>query len=214
MPLTKINTYSVKDNTPGSVLYYDASGKLQVMPPGTNGQFLRTNGAGVNPAWSNVTSSIVSFRYDQRAADNVTVGTDAVYLNMEVTMPAMKAGSRYKIEGWSSTDDTNSSTYGVGLSIWVRDNTTGNSYWAHRQSRHTIYDSAGGDHYRLAHVNYVTTGTEWDGYTSGLVAGRSYTFRLYGRTNNGNGWFNTTNMSDRFGPAGGLYVWEIDGGMF
>lgn len=213
MSLTKINTPLIANNTAGGVLYYNAAGVPTVMPPGTPGQVLKTNGPGQAPAWF-MQPSVVSFRYAQRAAENITVGVDAVYLNLEVTMPAMKAGSRYKIEGWSSTDDTNSSTYGVGVSIWVRDNTTGSSYWVHRQSRHTIYDSAGGDHYRLAHVNYVTDGSEWDGYTFGLITGRSYTFRLYGRANNGNAWFNTTNMSDRFGPAGGLYVYELDGALF
>lgn len=213
MSLTKINTNSFSNNTPGSVLYYNTSGALTVMPPGTSGQVLKTNGPGQAPSWF-MQPSVVSCRYNYQAATNITVGTDAVWLNMEVTMPAMKAGSRYKIEGWSSTDDTNSSTYGVGLSIWVRDNTTGNSYWVHRQSRHTIYDSVGTDHYELAHVEYLTNGTEWDGYSSGLIAGRSYTFRIYGRTNNGNGWFNTVNMSDRFGPAGGLVVYELDGALF
>lgn len=214
MALTKIKPTSVAASTAGSVLYYNTAGNLTVMPPGSSGQLLRTNGVGADPSWSTVSNGIVSCRYNYQAASNITVGTDAVWLNMEVTMPAMKAGSRYKIEGWSSTDDTNSSTYGVGLLIWVRDNTTGNSYWVHRQSRHTIYDSVGTDHYELAHVEYVTNGTEWDGYSAGLVTGRSYTFRIYGRTNNGNGWFNTTNMSDRFGPAGGIVVYELDGASF
>lgn len=211
MALTKAKSTNLANSTPGGLFYYDTTGAPAIMPGGVTGQVIKYNGT--LPSWQN-NPTIVSFRYSQIAAANITVGTDNVYLNVEVTMPAMKAGSRYKIEGWSSTDDTNSSTYGVGLSIWVRDNTTGNSYWAHRQSRHTIYDSAGGDHYRLAHVNYVTDGSEWDGYTLGLVAGRSYTFRLYGRTNNGNGWFNTVNMSDRFGPATGLYVYELDGACF
>lgn len=211
MSLTKAKSTNLATSTPGGLFYYDASGVPTVMAPGSSGQVIKYNGT--VPAWQN-NPTVVSFRYAQRSAENITVNTDNAYLNLEVTMPAMKSGSKYKIEGWSSTDDTNSSTYGVGLSIWVRDNTTGNSYWAHRQSRHTIYDSAGGDHYRLAHVNYVTDGSEWDGYTLGLIAGRSYTFRLYGRTNNSNGWFNTTNMSDRFGPAGGLYVYELDGACF
>ena len=211
MALTKAKSTNLANSTAGGLFYYDASGVPTVMPPGTSGQVIKYNGT--IPAWQN-NPTVVSFRYAQVAADNTSVATDNVYLNLEVTMPAMKAGSRYKIEGWSSTDDTNSSTYGVGLSIWVRDNTTGSSYWVHRQSRHTIYDNTSVDKYRLAHVNYVTNGGEWDGYTLGLVAGRSYSFRLYGRTNNGNGLFNTTNMSDRFGPAGGLYVYELDGACF
>lgn len=45
--------------TQGDLLYRDASG-LQRLGAGTSGQFLKTNGAGANPAWSTVTTKIVN----------------------------------------------------------------------------------------------------------------------------------------------------------
>lgn len=213
MALTKVKQGIMAAGTPGGLEYFNASGTPTTLAPGATGQLLKSNGSSA-PSWLSTHTGIVSCRYATQPGGNVTVGASETYLNLEVTMPAMKAGSRYRIDGWSSTDDTNSSTYGVGVIIWVRNNTTGGSYWVHKQSRHTIYESTGADHYFFPHVTYVTDGTEWEGWSSGLSAGTSYTFRLYGWANNGNAWFNTQNMSGRYGPAGGLYVYELDGALF
>ena len=37
--------------THGQILYYDANSDLVTLPPGTDGYFLRTNGAGADPEW-------------------------------------------------------------------------------------------------------------------------------------------------------------------
>ncbi len=45
--LTKIAT-----GTQGQILYYNASGQLVALNPGTSGYVLKTNGAGQNPSWA------------------------------------------------------------------------------------------------------------------------------------------------------------------
>lgn len=47
--------------TQGDLLYRDASG-LQRLGAGTSGQFLKTNGAGANPAWASVVSGILQVK--------------------------------------------------------------------------------------------------------------------------------------------------------
>jgi hypothetical protein len=40
----------------GSIIYFSATGTMATLPPGTAGQFLKTQGAGANPVWANVPS--------------------------------------------------------------------------------------------------------------------------------------------------------------
>lgn len=42
----------IATGTQGQVLYYDASGQLVALSPGTAGYVLKTNGAGQNPSWA------------------------------------------------------------------------------------------------------------------------------------------------------------------
>jgi hypothetical protein len=38
----------------GSIIYFSAAGTMATLPPGTAGQFLKTQGAGANPVWADV----------------------------------------------------------------------------------------------------------------------------------------------------------------
>lgn len=61
----------------GSVLYCDANGDWQLLTPGSDGQFLKTQGAGANPAWANQTGiSSVPITMIVTAGSNKFLSTD------------------------------------------------------------------------------------------------------------------------------------------
>lgn len=49
----------IATGTQGQVLYYNASGQLTTLSPGTSGQFLSTGGSGANPSWATIISKVV-----------------------------------------------------------------------------------------------------------------------------------------------------------
>ena len=113
------------------------------------------------------------------------------YMNCEVTMPpAVGADSIYLIWGQCVFDDTNSSTNGAGLCIWVEQD--GSSEWIHRQGDHSTYDSIGGDRYRFCTTteldlpNDPTTGGGNYGSSYNVSAGKVRKYRLYAHGHNSN----------------------------
>lgn len=50
----KIDVSELATGTQGQIIYYGASGTPAALNAGTSGQFLKTQGAGANPVWSNV----------------------------------------------------------------------------------------------------------------------------------------------------------------
>ncbi len=55
-------TLTLGSDAQGDVYYRSSGGTVTRLAPGTTGQFLRTQGASANPAWANVTNSIVATR--------------------------------------------------------------------------------------------------------------------------------------------------------
>lgn len=93
--------------TIGSILYWDASGNPQILAPGTNGQFLQTQGAGSIPIWSSAGAGDVS--QDGTSADDqiaVYTGDGAI----EGTSNLTYDGSILSITG-----DLTVSNIGIGM---------------------------------------------------------------------------------------------------
>jgi len=57
----------------GSTLYFSGTGTVAALAPGTSGQFLKTQGAGANPAWDTVTSVTAATQAEMEAASSTTV---------------------------------------------------------------------------------------------------------------------------------------------
>jgi len=68
--------------TQGDLLYRDASG-LQRLGAGTSGQFLKTNGAGANPAWATVSTALLQRKFynfsDEAAHTTLTTWTNTIH---------------------------------------------------------------------------------------------------------------------------------------
>ena len=60
----------------GDILYHNGS-EYKLLPPGTDGQFLKTQGAGANPAWATPTSTLLA----PDPNSTYTAPTDEVWLN-------------------------------------------------------------------------------------------------------------------------------------
>jgi len=59
----------------GSTLYFSGTGTVAALAPGTSGQFLKTQGAGANPAWDTVTTPAAATQAELEAASSTTVFT-------------------------------------------------------------------------------------------------------------------------------------------
>jgi len=67
----------------GNILYFSATGTIAALPPGTSGQYLKTQGAGANPTWDNAGSvSLLSTTPISSAATtgNITLAANKMYL--------------------------------------------------------------------------------------------------------------------------------------
>jgi len=114
--------------TQGDVLYYGGSG-LARLGAGTSGQFLKTQGAGANPVWGNVTSSILQVKHAFQPAVqsfgssggmvsgvNISITPESASNKMLVYVSATGAAAgtttgniqlRYKVGSTVATGDTN-----------------------------------------------------------------------------------------------------------
>lgn len=134
------------------------------------------------------------------------------HLNVEVTMPpAASNDSRYIIMGESNTNDSNSSTKGAGIEIWVETSGGGgstNSYWVCRPGTHSHYHNEGSDKYYCLHNFHLDDGAG----TYQILAGQTRKYRLYGQNHNGNVYWNA-GVGGQEGARTKLIVMEIDGSL-
>lgn len=142
----------------------------------------------------------------------VTLNSQAdFYLNMQVIMPAARdANSRFLIFAKCNVDDTNSSTFGFGLSIWVeQSNGNGNQQWVRRQGLHAEYFNTGADkYYNQHHMVLDVPGST--GSSPVLRANDQRRYRVYGMANNSNCTGNC-GVNATTNATGMLMVIEFDG---
>lgn len=113
---------------------------------------------------------------------------------MDVTLTTNGNNSSFFIAAQFSVDDTNSSTFGVGLGVKYTINAGSSWTWIRYPALHEIYDSVGSDKYNISYMN-ITTGK------LGISAGITTTFRCVSRFNNSN--------AQHFGGNGGTYYAQL-----
>lgn len=91
--------------THGNVLYYNGTDWV-ALSPGTSGQFLKTLGAGANPAWEDVSSLGVSQTWQDKTASRALGGAGytnstgkPIQVNVVVTVPASGGGIKLTVGG-------------------------------------------------------------------------------------------------------------------
>jgi len=197
--------------TAGDVLYRDGSG-LQRLAKGTAGQALIMNSGATAPEWGDG-GAVTQVKTTNTNSNWGSVGNNSDFhvSALDVTMTASKAGMKYFLSSVVPTDDSNSTTYGVGIGWYIQNNTTtANSGWAMRPSEHGNYWNASFDKYFIVQDNMV-----WDStiaIPSGIAAnkiaaGDSFTVKTYLRFNNSNGQYFTGNHGSFEQHA---HVWEIN----
>ncbi len=150
--------------------------------------------------------SIVAVRWSYNHTRNIGDPGAAGHVGPHLTMPPTKdSGSRYLVMGMGHWDDTNSSTGGGGLGLWV--NVQGvNSYWVYKAGHHAKYDNRGQDKYRVVWATAIDDGNN----SSTITAGQTREYKLYGQSHNGNVNWNCGSGSE-VGPGSRLIVIEFDG---
>ena len=124
----------------------------------------------------------------------------------------IKTNSKWFFSGRVPTDDTNSSSYGVGLGFWIQKVSDSTSYWIARPAQHEDYSSAAADTYKVARNTLLwdpqdsnrATDAPPNGY---MVAGETYNFRLYIRNNNSNMKYFNGNAANSHNQW--FQVWEV-----
>lgn len=91
--------------TQGNVLYYNGTDWV-ALSPGTSGQFLKTLGAGANPAWADVSSLGVSQTWQDKTASRALGGAGytnstgkPIQVNVVVNVPASGGGIKLTVGG-------------------------------------------------------------------------------------------------------------------
>lgn len=137
------------------------------------------------------------------------------YLNMEVTMPPAKdSNSKYLIFCRTGTDDSNGSTSGFGLSVWVDQLGNGaNTQWVRRQGYHADYWNVGEDKYFHTH-HWVLDMPGETGNSPSVAAGHTRKYRVYGLANNSSIIANCNYVYLQEDASGLLVVMEIDGSLY
>ena len=163
--------------TQGDVLYRDGSG-LQRLAAGTNGQYLKTQGAGANPTWATVSAGAYSIK--QFYTTNITQATHAGDVNT-----AYNFGTPIQVTPAVSTDlldirlqtiveGAQSSYYGLAIGIHTSDSWgTGTNDSKLKQSTGEFAMGMGSgndsDRYQTLYLNGVFNLTDL-----GMTAGTNY----------------------------------------
>lgn len=113
---------------------------------------------------------------------------------MDVQLTTRGTNSSFFIAAQFSVDDTNSSSFGVGLGVKYSTNGGSTWTWIRYPALHEIYDSVGSDKYNVSYMN-MSSGA------LGIAAGTSVTFRCSSRFNNSN--------AQHFGGNGGTYYAQM-----
>jgi hypothetical protein len=93
------------DGTQGDVLYYGASGAPALLGAGTSGDFLKTQGAGANPAWGSAGGGVlqvVQTIFDEQPSHNSTTYSQ-IDSGFAVTITPTDANSSFLLQANIST---------------------------------------------------------------------------------------------------------------
>ena len=120
---TTVTDLTMASEAQGAVLYFNGTNWV-VLGPGTSGQFLKTNGAGANPAWAAAaggggTSKVFSVAYDSQGVQNSAAATD---FNATGQIPAntLTAGGILQLRGGGLFTTRNTTTSGEPLTLQVK----------------------------------------------------------------------------------------------
>ena len=172
---TGLTTTSVNAaNITAGVLPADVTGGSGLTALGTVAS--GTIGSGVTmPA-----GSVIQTKFVNSNADIGVIGHASPWhlSALDITLTTKSASSIFIIAAQYSADDTNSSSFGVGIGVYVTGAAITDEYWLY-PAAHEDYQSGGGDSYMVA--RHTTA------FAPGYAAGITFTIRVYGRFNNSNG---------------------------
>ena len=164
---------------------------------GTANQVLVTNaaGTGVEFAYKGVVQAgAVSANYNFGSVGNAN-DYDLTWL--AVTVTAKANGSKWFLSARLPTDDTNSSSYGIGMGFKVQIN-GGTTYYITHAAQHEDYSSAAADTYSVARSTIIWDPAVTHGSTPILTinSGDTVKFTPHVRFNNANGqYFNGNDVN-------------------
>lgn len=99
----------------GSVLYTSGTGSWATLNPGTSGQFLKTLGAGGNPAWASVASGLLLTDVNSNTDTNSTAAARVIF-SETIPVNTLSTGNSVVFIGdfnWADTNDTGSKIFKV-----------------------------------------------------------------------------------------------------
>ena len=134
--------------TQGDILYRDGSG-LQRLGAGTNGQFLKTQGAGANPVWA-TNSALIKGIASQANSKNseVIVTSTSSYTNTDICggnlvyTPASNSSKIMIALSAGMQDVTKAGGTGYGLALNITQ-TSGLAYSNHKKTHYGFYALSG-----------------------------------------------------------------------
>lgn len=179
----------------GDILYYNGTAWVR-LGAGTSGQFLKTNGAGANPAWTTISTDFVSANYYEwtTRTNQGSSASDQQLYEFTTTLTKNNASSYFH---YFTTMPIHSSGQGAMY-----------HYLRFIKSGGSTYDFTKGSGYIYTGHPYSTFNI-LNGRTSALPTG-TYTVRLFsgsnGGSNNGGHVYNPTSSDEGRYPSGGLHT--------
>jgi len=93
----------------GSTLYFSGTGTVAALAPGTSGQFLKTQGAGANPAWANATDENQSANLVKSGPSSGAAAAPTYRALVQADLPA----TRFKVVSTTYDISTASGTLAI-----------------------------------------------------------------------------------------------------
>jgi hypothetical protein len=97
---------------------------------------------------------------------------------LDITITTKSTNSTFLVSAQYAADDTNSTSFGVGIGVYVTGPTITDEYWLY-PAAHEDYTSGGLDTYKVA--RHTTA------FEPNYPKGTTFSLRVYGRFNNSNG---------------------------
>lgn len=92
----------IATGTHGQILYYNASGQLTTLAPGSSGQYLQTAGSGANPQWASLTPPGVLYtHFFEDATRNISISASSSGVPITFQFTKQYASSYLVLKGWT-----------------------------------------------------------------------------------------------------------------